>query len=158
MLVTVFGIVTEVRFLDANTVIAIGDSFTTAYTPSGNQKWHIDYDGKLLKTYDITDDGEIAFLFGRFNSSKNESVVEIYNFRGRRIGEFTSSLYLNSISMNNGFCLLGADGKTILIDNDGDVKKEKSQAENYSELILFKNYNFAFGLNNNVGKTVSVRH
>jgi len=148
----------ELAFLDDNTVVAIGDSFTTAYTPKGNQKWHIDYDSKLLKTYDVSDDGTIAFLFNRYNSALSESFVEIYNTRGRKVGSYKSPENVRGISLNNDYCLLTLESATVLIDSDGDVKKTKKLTKEYSGLELYQNYNFALGVSNGVVEIVSVRH
>ena len=148
----------ELVFFDDNTVLAIGDGFTTAYTPGGNQKWQIDYDGKLLKTYDISEDGTVAFLFNRYNSSLSESFVEIYSTRGKRVGSYQSSENVRSISLNNNYCLLVLDGFTVLLDSDGDVKKTKKLNKEYFGLELYQNYNFALGTASGVVETVSVRH
>ena len=149
---------TELVFLNSNTVVAIGDTFTTAYTPDGNEKWHIDYDGRLLSTYDISDDGTIAFLFNRYNSALSESFVEIYNARGKRVGKYNSPDNIRTISLNNNYCLLTFDDSTVLIDKDGDDKKTKPLKNEYSNLILFENYNFAFSTLNGVAEILSVRH
>ncbi len=149
---------TELLFLDSKTVVAIGDTFTTAYTPDGNEKWHIEYDGKLLNTYDISDDGTLAFLFNRYNSALSESFVEIYNTRGKKVGKYNSPDNVRAISLNNDHCLMTLDDATVLIDKDGDVKKIKPLKSEYSNLVLFQNYNFAFGTQNGVAEILSVRH
>lgn len=152
------NIATELVFVDSGTVIAFGDSFTSAYTPNGNLKWQIDYEGKDLRTYDLSDDGNIAFLFSRYTSGLSQSRLEIYNNRGRRTGAYDSAENVRAISVNNDYCLLALEDKTILTDNDGDVRKVKKHSATYSKLVLFQNYNFAFGINDSVAEIVSVKH
>ncbi len=149
---------TELLFLDSKTVVAIGDTFTTAYTPDGNEKWHINYDGRILNTYDISDDGNIAFLFNRYNSALSESFIEIYNARGKKIGNYNSPENVRTISLNNNHCLLTLDDSTVLIDKDGDAKKVKPLKKEYANIVLFENYNFAFSTSNGVAEILSVRH
>lgn len=151
-------IASELVFADANTLIAFGDAFTAAYTPNGSLKWNIDYGGKLLKTYDISDEGNIAFLFNRYNSDLSESRIEIYNTRGKLTGEYDSKSNVRSISINNDFCLLSLDKQTILTDNDGDVRKSKKVDAEYSKMVLYDNYNFAFGINDSIAEILSVKH
>lgn len=152
------NIVVELTFVDSGTVVACGDAFTAGYTPNGNPKWSIDYEGKLLKTFDISDDGNIAFLFNRYNSGLSESRIEIYNNRGKLVGEYDSDSNVRYISLNNDYCLLALEGETVLIDNDGDVKKSKQHDAEYSRLVLYENYNFAFGINDSIAEIVSVKH
>ncbi len=152
------NIAVELVFVDSGTVIAFGDSFTSAYTPNGNLKWQIDYEGKDLRTYDLSDDGNIAFLFSRYTSGLSQSRLELYNNRGRRTGAYDSAENVRAISVNNDYCLLALEDKTILTDNDGDVRKVKKHSATYSKLVLFQNYNFAFGINDSVAEIVSVKH
>ena len=151
-------VVTGLHFVDSSTVVAFGDSFTKAFSPNGAEKWSVDYNGKFLKTYDVSKDGQIAFLFNSFNSDLSDSLVELYNHRGRKIGHCESKDNVRSISVNNGHCLLMLDKETIIADSDGDIKKRKKHNSDYSRVVLFDNYHFAFGINDNVAEIISVRH
>lgn len=152
------NIISELYFPDENTVIAIGSAYTVAYTANGNQKWKIEYDGKLLKTFDISDEGNIAFLFNRYNSELSESEVILYNTSGKRTGKYESKSNIRSISVNNGYCLLVLDKETVLIDSDGDAKKSKKRELDYQYNVLYNNYNFAFCVNDNIAEILSVKH
>ena len=152
------NIISELYFPDENTIIAIGNSYTVAYTATGNQKWKIDYEGKLLKTFDISDEGNIAFLFNRYNSELSESGIELYGTDGKKTGSYDSKSNVRGISVNNNYCLLSLDKQTVLIDNDGDVKKAVDRSVDYQYIVLYNNYNFAFGVNDNIAEILSVRH
>lgn len=152
------NIVSELYFPDENTIIAIGNSYTAAYTPTGSNKWKIDYKGKLLKTFDVSDDGRIALLFNRYNSELSESRIELYKFDGKMTGSYDSDANVRALSLNGKYCLLSLDKKTILIDDDGDVKKKKEIISDYQYMILYDNYNFAFGVSDSTAQILSVRH
>ncbi len=152
------NLITELYVSDKDTVIAFGTDYTCAYTPSGVLKWTIEYDGKLLKSFDVSDEGNIAFLFNKYNSALSESRIEIYKTNGRRTGAYNSELNVRAISVNNDYCLLSHDSETTLLDNDGDVKKIKTVDYEFTKGVLYQNYNFAFSINNSVAETMSVRH
>lgn len=150
-------IVSEVFFTHDNTVIAVGDISACGFTATGHQKWDISYDGKNLKTYDY-DDGKIAFLFNEYNSELSESTIEIYSPSGRLRGRYDSPENVRMLSLNNDHCLLLLGKGTALLDDDADLKKTKELKEDYQKVILFDNYNFAFGIRDNIAQTISVRH
>ncbi len=150
-------LISELFFTQDNTVIAVGDVSTYCFTATGHQKWEIKYEGKNLKTYDY-DDGKIAFLFNKYNSELSESTIEIYGLSGRLRGKYESVENIRALSLNNGYCLLQLSKGTALLDDDADLKKKKELKEDYQKTILFDNYNFAFGIRDNIAEIISVRH
>ncbi|MBQ4528726.1 MAG: hypothetical protein II998_11725 [Clostridia bacterium] len=141
-----------------NKVIAFGLKYTACYAMNGSEIWRISYADKEFKSFDISDDGNIAFLFNRYNSELSESQVEIYDFDGDKTGVYKSKENVRSISVNNDYCLLSFEGGTALIDEDGDLCKKKKASFDFSRVVLYDNYNFGFSVNDRVCKILSVKH
>ncbi|MBR5506456.1 MAG: hypothetical protein IKV88_00225 [Clostridia bacterium] len=150
--------VSEVFFTDDNSVIAIGDMSATGFTAYGHRKWEISYADKNLKSYDYCGDGMIAFLFNKYNSELSESTIEIYSTSGKFKGKYESKENVRSVSCNNGYCLLLLDKGTVLLDDDADAKKTKVLKDDFHKVILYENYNFAFGIRDNTAEILSVKH
>lgn len=138
--------------------IAVGDRYTVCYNMSGKEMWRISYPDKECKSFDISEDGNLAFVFNRFNSEQSESYVEIYEFNGKKTGEYHSDKNIRSISVNNGYCLLSAPKSTILIDSDGKHCKTKQIPFDFEKVILYDNYNFGFVVNDRVCEVLSVNN
>jgi len=156
--VTNSNIISEVKFIDNDVAIAFGDLYTAAYTSKGVMKWRIDYAGRNLKSYDISENGEIAFIFDRYNSELSESTLEIYNNSGRLKGRYESRDNIKYVSANNNCFLLSLDKKTVLLDSDGDVMKKRNSAIDFRHAVLFYNYNFAFSVSDSIAEIMSVNH
>ena len=139
-----------------NRVVAIGYNYSVCYNLNGVEIWNVKYPEKELKIYDISDEGNIAFVFNRFNSKQSESVVEIYGFNGKKTGTYESSENIRYISLNNGYCLVTQSGKTVLINNNGKLCKTKENAIGFSKAILYDNYNFGFAVNDRKCEIISV--
>ena len=152
------AIVSEVRFADNKTVVAFGDMYTLAYSDSGAKLWQIDYNGRVPKSYDVSDDGCIAYVFDRYSSSLSESSVEVYTRDGHIKGTYNSTNNVKHISFNNGYILLSLDRQTVLLDDDGDVVKTKNTEKDFKQAVLYHNYNFAFSITDGVGEIMSVKH
>ncbi len=157
-LVTDGNLISEIKFINNDTVVAFGDLYTAAYTPEGVMKWRIDYEGRTLKNYDININGEIGFVFDRYSSQLSESVVEIYSADGGLRGKFESEDNIKYISANNDYYLLSLDGETILLNKRAKIKKRKPTVKEYRRAVLYENYNFAFSISDSVAEILSVRH
>jgi len=151
-------VVSEVFFTDDNTVVAVGDMSTSCYTANGHKKWEISYADKNLKSYDYSPDGTIVFLFNKYNSELSESTVEIYNTSGKFKGKYESKENVRSVSYNNGYCLLLLDKGTVLLDDDADLEKTKVLKDDFQKVVLYENYNFAFGIRDDTAEILSVKH
>lgn len=156
--VTGSNVFSEVRYIHNDVVVAFGDMYTAAYTYKGVMKWRIDYGGRTLKSYDISDNGDIAFIFDRYSSELSESTVEIYNSSGRLNGKYESKDNIKYVSANNGYVLLSLDKQTILLDNDADVMKKRKTEKDFRKAVLYHNYNFAFSVSDSVAQILSVNH
>lgn len=150
--------VSEVRFIDNKTIAAFADTYTLAYSDSGTKLWQIDYKGRVPKSYDVSDDGCIAYVFDRYSSSLSESSVEVYSGSGYCKGTYNSTNNVRDISFNNGYVLLSLDRQTILLDDDADVVKTKNTDKDFKKAVLYHNYNFAFSLTDGIGEIMSVKH
>lgn len=156
--VTGSNIFSEVKFINDDVIVAFGDMFTAAYTYKGIMKWRVDYSGRTLKSYDITDNGEIAFIFDRYSSELSESTVEIYNSQGRLKGKYESKDNVKYVSANNGRFLLSLDRHTILLNSRADVMKKRKTQKDFRKAVLYDNYNFAFSVSDSVAEILSVNH
>lgn len=152
------NVIAELKFLNNDTVLAVGSTATLAFTGDGFKKWQKDYDGKLLKTFDISNDGDIAFIFNRYNSELSESTVELYNLDGKNLGKYSSDSNVRYVSANNGYFLLSLDRETVLLDDDADVCESNKLSYDCGRTVLYENYNFGFSINGNVAEIISVNH
>jgi len=156
--VTKSNIFSELKFISDDVVIAFGDTQTVAYTSKGVMKWLIDYKDRTLKNYEVTDSGDIAFIFDRYSSEMSESTVEIYSSSGRLKGKFESKDNVKYVSYNNNRYLLSLDRKTILLDTDADVMETKKHNKEFRKAVLYHNYNFAFSISDSIAEILSVNH
>lgn len=157
-IVTAGNVISELRYISDDVVIAFGDLYTAAYTSKGVMKWRIDYAGRTLKTYDISPKGELAFVFDRYSSELSESTVELYSTSGRLMGKYESKDNIKYVSANNDCFLLSLDGQTVLLDDDADVMKKRKTEKDYRKAVLYYNYNFGFSVSDSVAEIISVNH
>jgi len=156
--VTGSNIFSEVKFINNDVIVAFGDMFTAAYTYKGVMKWRVDYSGRTLKSYDISENGAIAFIFDRYSSELSESTVEIYNSQGRLKGKYESKDNVKYVSANNGRFLLSLDRHTVLLNSSADVMKKRKTQKDFRKAVLYDNYNFAFSVSDSVAEILSVNH
>ncbi len=150
--------VSEVKYIAGNTFAAFGDMYTAAYSSLGSLLWRIDYKGRVPKCYDVSQNGDIAFVFDRFSSSLSDSTVELYSKNGDFMGKYDSRENVKHISANNGYFLLSLDRQTVLLDDDADVVKIKNSSKDFKNAILYSNYNFAFSISDGIAEVMSVKH
>lgn len=152
------NLVSELYFVNNDYIIAFGSEYTSCYTINGIEKWKINYNDKVFSTYDISDEGILAFVFNRYNSDLSESSVMLYDLDdGDLLGEYNSNENIKSVSVNNDYCLLSTDDKSILLDDDCDVEKIKEYDFDFDSIKLYENYHFGFVIDDNIARIVSVK-
>lgn len=152
------NLVSEVKFINKDTVAAFGDLCTVGYSVSGVEKWRIKYNSRSAKSYDISSTGDMAFIFDRYTSELSESTVEIYGTDGKMKGKYESKGNVKYISANNDYFLLSLDRQTVLLDDEADVANKKNTSKDFRKAVLYSNYNFAFSVTNGVSEIMSVNH
>lgn len=122
------SVICDMKFISKNDFIVILDNKTVCYNIGQKEKWSIDYDGKNLCTYDISDIGSVALVFGD-DSAMSGSEIMFYNRRGTLKGKCKTDSKVSQINMQGSTALAICDRELAVLNSKG--KKIYSQELNY---------------------------
>ena len=115
------SVICDLKFNSKNKFIAVLDDRTVCYSTGKNQKWRIDYAGKNLYTYDISNTNNIALVFDKDDSALSNSVVEFYNESGKQIGSYASESRIYKLDMQEKTSLIAYDRNIEVVNSKGRV-------------------------------------
>ena len=124
------SLVASIKYVSGNDLIAVGESELLCLSGGGQLKWAVDFGGRLLESFHINYNGSTALAF---ESTRNNSVVEIYGKKGVKTGEHTTDEKVTSLDMlNNRVCAASGNHVTFLslsgratahIETERDIKQ-----------------------------------
>lgn len=128
----------QVHFADKNTLLAVGDTAAAGFDALGNKLWDIDYGGKQLITYDISDNGNLALAFREQDSVMSGSVAKIYGTNGKEKGEYQCAEQITGVDAVGNDVLLSQARKLTLISARGGELKKLDVNRDIKEAVLFR--------------------
>lgn len=132
------SVICKLYFTNKNQFVVVTDTKTFSSTAGAKIKWTVDYNGKKLYTYDISEKG-IALVFGEDDSALGKSIVKFYNYRGNQIGEFKSESKVKYIDMQGKRSMLVYSKGISVTNNKGKKLSDKSIGYDMKKCIYMGN-------------------
>lgn len=113
----------DVQFAEKNILLAIGDTASAGFDAMGSKLWDIDYGGKPLTTYDVSDNGNMVFAFRELDTMVGGSQVKIYDENGKEKGTYQSQEPITGVdAVENDILLTQARTLTLISSLGGELK------------------------------------
>ncbi len=147
----------KVRMNRDHSVLALGSSRLDAYNADGSLRWSLPYDGKTVRSADISDPDMTVLCYTSADSGLvgNSTEVEVVN----RLGEVVSSTVFDglceSLSVNGERFAASAGKKIFVFDKKCELKKELSSSASVKGLSLFSDGKTVFVLSGSGGSIIS---
>lgn len=114
------SLVAKVTFDKRNNIIAVAQNKVYGINKKGNCSYEIDLAGKSPVSYYVEN---CSYLVFHCKDSRGNSVLEIYNNRGKLLGSYTSSDSITQISCNDDMIVASTSRSVMHISCRGKLKK-----------------------------------
>lgn len=138
-------------------VLALGSKQLDAYNADGGLRWSLPYDGRTLRSADISDPDMAVICTAATDSglAGNSTDVEVVN----RLGEITASTHFDglceNLSLSGDYFAASAGKKIFIFDKKCALRRELSSNTAIKGLSLFKNGKSVFVLSGSGGSVLS---
>lgn len=138
-------------------VLALGSQQLDYYNPDGSVRWSLPYNGKTLRSADISDPNMIVLCYTAADSGLlgNSTEIEVIN----RLGEITASTSFDGLcerlSVNGDRFAASAGKKIFIYDKKCELKRELSSNSAVKGMSLFKDGKTVFALSGSGGSIIS---
>lgn len=147
----------QVQFADKNTLLAVGDTAAAGFDVLGGKLWDIDYGGKQLVTYDISDNGNMALAFSQQDSVLSGSMVKIYGSNGKEKGEYQTSEQVTGIDAVGNDILLAQARKLTLISARGGELSNLEINRDIKNAVLFQDKKHALVVSSSAAQVLQLK-
>jgi len=123
----------SVNYQSNGNIVCVGESETIGYNGRGEEKWSIEYGDKALQHFEVPYSNNIALVFA---GGRNNSVVEFYNERGAKKGEYTSDEEIGAIDVNGATYSVAMPRKVVLLSGRGKEKSRFAMQKDIKDVSL----------------------
>ena len=136
------NLVSSVSF-SGNKIFCVGDRAFVCCSSSGKEKWHLDYGGKLLNFYDVSEKNNLVFALGTSSLDRNMSVMS-YTSGGRLRGTYSGEFDTSFICTTKNRIILASKRKLLAVSPSGRVKNTKMLEKDILSIAAYDKGNSIF--------------
>lgn len=147
----------KVQFADKNTLLAIGDTAAAGFDVLGGKLWNVEYSGKQLATYDISDNGNLVLAFHQQDSVLSGSEVKIYGSNGKEKGTYQTTEQITGVdAMENDILLTQARKLTLISARGGELKSLEINRD-IKNAVLFQDRKHALVVSGSAAQVLQLK-
>ncbi len=150
------NLIMDIEFVSNNKLVVIGDKAAAFYRKDGKALRSIDYEGKKLITFDVTESGRTVLCFARDDSSMSSCDIYSYKTNAKESGHFETSGKVLSISSCGSNVLVAKDGEFDLLTDKCRKIRTTSIVRDLKNSVLFNDGKFAFVISGNMAQVIKV--
>ncbi len=150
------NLIMDIEFVSNNRLVVIGDKAATLYRKNGKELRSIDYEGKKLITFDVTQSGTTILCFARDDSSMSNCDIYTYKTNAKQSGHFETSGKVLSLSSCGNNVLVAKDGEFDLLTEKCRKIRTTSIVRDLKNSVLFNEGKFAFVISGNLAQIIKV--
>lgn len=113
-------LVSQLRYAD-NRLLSVSDSELCGFTENGREQYVVSFSGKKPEKFDISSNDLLTFVTG---DNKGNTVLEIYNTRGKLKGKYISGNGINTLSVSGDTIVISRNRDIMYINHRGKLKKK----------------------------------
>lgn len=147
----------KVQFADKNTLLAIGDTAAAGFDVLGGKLWNVEYSGKQLATYDISDNGNLVLAFHQQDSVLSGSEVKIYGSNGKEKGAYQTTEQVTGVDAIENDILLAQARKLTLISARGGELKNLEINRDMKNTVLFQDRKHALVVSGSAAQVLQLK-
>lgn len=140
-----------IKYIKNNYLIAVGESEMIGFDGRGKAKWNVNYRGATLKSYKIAENGHPVLAF---EGNRNNTVLKIYNNRGKETGEKEFDEEIKSFDCMDGR-IVAASKRTITVLGYSGYKKLSKKATKDIRRVVMLDKNKVIVINADSAESVN---
>lgn len=140
-----------IKYIKNNYLIAVGESEMIGFDGKGKAKWNVNYRGATLKSYKVAENGHPVLAF---EGNRNNTVLKIYNNRGKETGEKEFDEEIKSFDCMDGRIVV-ASKRTITVLGYSGYKKLSKKATKDIRRVIMLNKNKLIVINADSAESVN---
>ncbi len=148
------SLVAKVTFDNRDNIIAVAQNKVYGINKKGNCGYEIDLAGKSPVSYYVENCDYLVF---HCKDSRGNSVLEIYNNRGKLLGSYTSSDSITQVSCNDDMIVASTSRSVMHISCKGRLKKRVEITHDIMSIGIYGNNRNVLVLGGNKADIVRVR-
>lgn len=125
----------SVTYCNNSTLIAVAEQELLGFDRRGRLRWGSAYADKMLTTFRVDKSGHIVLAFA---GSRNNTIVQMYNAKGKQTGEYVSESEVKSLDLLGGTLGLHQQKDVLLLGMSGKQKARKTAEKEIRSLVLMK--------------------
>ncbi len=123
----------SVKYSKNGSLIALGEGELLGFNQKGENKWNVNFDGRTLQSFDLSNDSNIVLAL---TGSRNNTFVDVYDYNGKKRGEYVSDFQIKSLDVNDGTIAVSQQRDIKLLNFKGKVKSQKTVQKDVRDIIL----------------------
>lgn len=151
------NLIMNIEFVSNSRLVAIGDKNTVYYKKNGKLADTVNYSGKKLITFDVSDNGRVILAFAKDDSAMSSCDVFSYNAKGREAGHYETEGRILSVSCCDDRLLVAKDSEFELLTDKCRKVNSVSVVRDLKKSVLFNKGRDAFVISGNVAQVIGVR-
>lgn len=122
-----------VRYIRDGSLIMVAEDGIAGYSSSGEERWTVSYENRLLHTFDVDYGGNCVVALG---GNQNNTVVTMYTKNGEKTGEYTSDTEVLSLDANGRYIALSEQNRVSVINYKGKVQAARDSQRDIRRILL----------------------
>ena len=123
----------RIKFTSSGGVITVSDDKLSSYSSSGEQKWSVPFESRLLKSFDIEDSGNTVLAL---SGIKNNTIIQTYTKGGAKSGEYTTESEVKFIDAKGKYIAVFEPSKISVITFSGKLAEEYKTQKDFKEMLM----------------------
>lgn len=122
-----------VKFANSGVLTAVSDDKLSSYSSSGECRWSVPFENKLLTAFCIEDGGNTVLAL---SGIKNNTIIQAYTKNGSKSGEYTTESEVSFIDAKGKYIALFEPSKVSVITFSGKLAEEFETQKDFKGMVM----------------------
>lgn len=122
-----------VSYTDSGSSVVVSDDRLCGYNSSGEQKWDVSYDNRLLNSFEVDQKGNTVLALAGI---KNNTVLEMYTKNGHKSGEYVTESKVKSLHLNDKYIAVCEPAQVSVINYSGRLLENIDIQKEYTDILI----------------------
>lgn len=122
-----------VSYTDSGSSVVVSDDRLCGYNSSGEQKWDVSYQNRLLNSFEVDQNGNTVLALAGI---KNNTVLEMYTKNGSKAGEYVTETKLKSLHLNDKYIAVCEPAQVSVINYSGRLLENIATQKEYTDILI----------------------
>ena len=122
-----------VSYTDSGSSVVVSDDRLCGYNSSGEQKWDVSYENRLLNSFEVDQKGNTVLALAGI---KNNTVLEMYTKNGHKSGEYVTETKVKSLHLKDKYIAVCEPAQVSVINYSGRLLENIDTQKEYTDILI----------------------